>query len=258
MHDDSGATPARPPATGRSVPYTEKNANGDAGQYLVAYTFTKLFRWPCRLYGVDIGVDAELEVLSESGDANGDIVKIQVKTVKSMRGKNHSVSVEKRHVQYWQNFCVPVIVCAVDLQSESVYWKQILPTDVYSRQKEGAKSQVVQFDLEKDKLTLASGRDIQKLVQPEGAKLLGSHLQELKDGVATLDFGNQLDFPAIDMTNAECDKLLALISRIEQIGYTFPWRYGTIAKGEVSNARVLIMRARSEADRVNNEIVNGG
>ncbi|MGQ5675295.1 DUF4365 domain-containing protein, partial [Lacticaseibacillus paracasei] len=59
--------------------YPKKSVNGDAGEYLVAYTITKLFGWPCRLFGVDIGVDAELEILDDEARSTGDVIKIQVK-----------------------------------------------------------------------------------------------------------------------------------------------------------------------------------
>lgn len=47
--------------------YTAKNISGDAGAYLIAYTATHRLGWPCRILGIDIGVDAELEVLDQLG-----------------------------------------------------------------------------------------------------------------------------------------------------------------------------------------------
>jgi hypothetical protein len=48
------------------VEYPKRSRNGDAGELLVAFTTNRVFGWPCRLLDIDIGVDAELEIMEDA------------------------------------------------------------------------------------------------------------------------------------------------------------------------------------------------
>jgi hypothetical protein len=77
--------------------YQKRSKNGDAEEYFVAYSATKLLGWRCRLYEVDIDIDGEMEVLANAGDSTGDVIKPQIKTF------DHSTKpLQSRNRASWQ------------------------------------------------------------------------------------------------------------------------------------------------------------
>ena len=58
--------------------YPEKAANGDAGEFFFAYKVASVLKWPCRLLDIDIGIDAQVEILNEDGTSTGRFVAFQV------------------------------------------------------------------------------------------------------------------------------------------------------------------------------------
>src|SRR5690242_4709435 len=60
--------------------YSGKTASGDAGEFFFAYQVASVLGWPCRLFDIDIGIDAQVEVLDEDGKSAGNFVAFQVKT----------------------------------------------------------------------------------------------------------------------------------------------------------------------------------
>ena len=112
--------------------YTSKARHGDIAEHLVAFRIMKLLGWPCRLYGIDLGVDAEVEILDAKGITTGDIIKLQVKSVQDTPPTDKfEIYCRDDHVEYWQRFSTPVIFCGVDLSNDAVYWKQITASDSY-------------------------------------------------------------------------------------------------------------------------------
>jgi hypothetical protein len=73
----------------------------------------------------------------------GDIIKIHIKTFEALKGARASVYVNDRHIGYWKRFCVPVILCCVDLSRKQVYWKQITVTESVSLKRKIAKGGVL-------------------------------------------------------------------------------------------------------------------
>lgn len=236
--------------------YPKRSMHGDAGEYLMAYTFTKLFGWPCRLYGVDIGVDGETEVMNAAGKSDGDIIKIQVKSFDTMRGTLFSVYVDERHIQYWKRFCLPVIVCAVDLSTEKVYWKQITATEAYATTGESKK---VTFDLTKDELTHASKIQLERLVLPEDAKSLEPLMAELMEKSKRIQQDiHHYDYEGIDATLAYCKELEQIITKIEPIVLHFPWRLSAAGYGALRSIKHNVRITQNNANHDFVSMANGG
>ena len=174
------AAPGRPLLYDGLIEYQKRSANGDAGEYFAVHKITKVLGWPCRLYGVDLGVDAELEILDADGISHGDIIKVQIKAIEPDAGKENapvlSVYVDERHIAYWQQFCLPVIVCCVDLSAEQVYWKQITATEAFRSRGDSRK---VSFDRQLDLVSSAMKPDLERLVHPAESKEIQSLFQEL-------------------------------------------------------------------------------
>lgn len=236
--------------------YAKRSINGDAGEYLVAFTITRSLGWACRLYGVDLGVDAETEIIG-NGASDGDIIKIQVKSFDRLNASDAAaVYVDDRHIRYWQRFSAPIIVCCVDLTTQKVYWKPINATEAYAS---GGVSKKVSFDLNVDELTTASIPKLIALVSPPQLKELKGDLATIKtfledpinDGFACSDF------ETIRELEAECAEIDRLIAGVNQIGAVFPWRLGEMDRMFLTWATKRVHRIRSDCSHQANNLVGG-
>lgn len=209
--------------------YPKTSVNGDAGEHFVAYTITRLFGWPCRLFGVDIGVDAELEIMDDSGSSTGDVIKIQVKAFdKISKTDSKSIYVDDRHISYWKRFCVPVILCCVDLTSQKIYWKQILATEAYLS---GGTSRKISLDLQDDELASSSKQALRLLATPEASKQIEPLFQRLDTFYKHLEArGSPVAVDGEDLAaiEKECRAINTLIADIESLISHFPWRVGAL------------------------------
>jgi hypothetical protein len=96
--------------------YTKDMAQGDWGEYYFAYKVIKTFGWPCRILDIDIGIDAQIEILDKEFNTTGRFIGVQVKTTKKL-------SIKDKHIAYWRSCEFPVIIVHVDPKSkEMLYW----------------------------------------------------------------------------------------------------------------------------------------
>lgn len=142
--------------------YKSKAVTGDAGEYFFAYKVTSLFKWAVRLLDVDLGVDAEIEVV-ENGKSDLRLIKVQIKSSVTVTGNSHSVYVTREHIEYWKNTNLPVLVCLVDLTNEKIYWKHIKNEQNYQSSGDSSK---VHFDLRHDELTEGSKSELLRIAIP--------------------------------------------------------------------------------------------
>ena len=120
--------------------YMRENQIGDQGELLVARLFIKHFKWICRLQDVDIGIDAEYEVVGTACNATGKVAKIQVKaTSKAFTKGINDFYIEQHHLNYWQTFSLPVVFCYVSLVTDEVLWLCIEPDAAYRTRGSGHK-----------------------------------------------------------------------------------------------------------------------
>ncbi|OYW76946.1 MAG: hypothetical protein B7Z37_06405 [Verrucomicrobia bacterium 12-59-8] len=151
--------------------YTKRIRHGDVGEHLVAFRIMRDFKWPCRLLGIDLGIDAETEILTEDGNTTGDTIRLQIKSVASVDGKSFSITTSEEHINYWQRHCTPVIFCGVCLATERVFWKQITALEDYST--EGV-SKKVSFCCEHDLLDARTVVEWRKFASPDAAHELAN------------------------------------------------------------------------------------
>lgn len=236
--------------------YQKRSVNGDAGEYLVAYTVTRELGWPCRLYGVDLGVDAEMEVIID-GVSDGDIIKVQVKAMERLEGASANVYVDDRHIKYWQRFSAPVIICCVDLASKRVYWKPINATEAY---KTGGRSKKVNFDFSSDLLTSNSAAQLRNLVSPPELKEVRKHLDQIKGFLADpVNDGSACgDHEALNELESACQQIQSAISKVEQIGRAFPWRLNDMTREFLSWSRKDVHRIICSCNNQRGSLINGG
>jgi hypothetical protein len=128
--------------------YTVKAANGDAGEYFFAYQIAHVLKWPCRLLDVDIGIDAQVELLDEERMSTARFIAIQVKA-REEEGPNYRY-VSKAQLAYWQEIDVPVFVVLVNLKAKPIkmYLHEVSKSHKYSITPKG--SVRIDFDLKKD------------------------------------------------------------------------------------------------------------
>lgn len=242
------------------MPYSEKNINGDAGEYFLAYKITSLLGIPCRLYGVDLGIDAECELLKEDGTETGDIVKIQVKSrkkVKWTKEKKYRVSVSSKHVKYWKNFCTPIIVCLVDLCRQEIYWKAIYDTRSYAGSGE---SMGVTFCKTHDLLTEQTKNSFSRMFGNNSGKGIGELMEKIERKAMDLPFNDCaiISFETVDKVREECRELLAEIRQAQSMVDANPWRIFPSDLIYLIKVEAQVNRSLGFCSKAEAELVNGG
>ena len=116
--------------------YPLKAANGHAGEYFFAYTIANVLKWPCRLIDIDIGIDAQVEVINEDRSSSGRFVAFQVKTTSREEPNCRYVTVDQ--LKYWQELDLPVFVVLVALKEKQMYLHRVLFNVEYKKTKKGA------------------------------------------------------------------------------------------------------------------------
>lgn len=73
----------------------------------------------------DVGIDGQIEFVNDEGDCTGHIVAAQIKSGQSFikRSSDEILSYPKdKHVKYWTEFAVPVLLFVHDPSSGQTYW----------------------------------------------------------------------------------------------------------------------------------------
>ncbi len=155
--------------------YTRTAINGDAGEYFLAYKITSMFGFATRLLDVDLGVDAEIEVIDVNVSTTH-IIKAQIKSSDNISGNKHTVSVKQENVEYWKEINLPVVVFLVDLKTEKIYWQHIKSEANYTT---SGVSNKVEFDLQSMELTVADRSSFEELAIPQEKQVLESLRTEI-------------------------------------------------------------------------------
>jgi hypothetical protein len=138
--------------------YSEKTAHGDAGEFFFAYQIASVLKWPCSLFDIDIGIDAQVEILQEGGVSTGKFAAFQIKT-RTLEKDEACSYVGKRHLAYWRALDVPVFAVLVDLPKQAMYLHQITKSNSYPTTKKGRVR--IDFDTTTDRFQKSTGACIQ-------------------------------------------------------------------------------------------------
>lgn len=213
--------------------YPVSNRHGDIGEHLVAFRIMKVLNWPCRLLNIDLGIDAEVEMLAEDLHTTGDILKIQVKNRKRFPKKGKaSVKIREKHFLYWTRFCSPVVFCAVCVATERVFWKHLTALDNI---KGGGKQMRVTFDVERDLLTADTVREWRKFASPPQVHELK---QLMEDYLAFEEFLHKdpMDGEYSTWLDGKFNEAAKIAKKIESLISYLPWKVSGV---ELSNFRML-------------------
>ena len=233
--------------------YTVRNSSGDIGAHLVAFKFLKLLNWPCRLADIDIGIDAEVEMISEDDESQGDIMKVQIKhSAQFPDHETFSVSTYERHIEYWSRFCVPLIFCAAESNSMKVYWRQITDLDCYDT--EGA-SKKVTFNRSEHELTETCKDRFLELVIPNESRNLGERIGEIKQLLDGLD-GEPLGQELVNHYYEQLKLISVKIDKVKEIVVHFPWRLPGTHKHHLEQIEQHYRSLRQKTDMASNDLHN--
>lgn len=103
---------------------------GNAGVAIVDEIINSVFDWIFRrqdVAGTDHGIDAQIEIVDDAGTPTGHLLAAQIKTEKKyFRSASRDAFVfygKLRHLEYWLDHSLPVLVILVDKQSRTAYWQ---------------------------------------------------------------------------------------------------------------------------------------
>lgn len=155
--------------------YPLGTSNGDAGEFFAAYKIAKELGWPCRLFDIDIGIDAQVEILTDTRESTGRFVALQVKATSAEEVNCRYVS--QQQLQYWCSLEIPVFVVLVDLRNEQMFLHLVEATRDYEKTPKGKYK--IPFDLNVDLFRPASAAILAKASE----RLVMSHIKEYLEPV---------------------------------------------------------------------------
>lgn len=155
--------------------YPLGTANGDAGEFFAAYKVAKELGWPCRLFDIDIGIDAQVEILTDARESTGRFVALQIKATSAKEVDCRYVGA--RQLKYWRSLDIPVFVVLVDLQKEQMFLHLVEATREYEKTPKGTYK--IPFDLAADLFTPASA----VIMAEASARVAMSHISQYLERV---------------------------------------------------------------------------
>lgn len=77
----------------------------------------------------DFGIDGQIEIVDDSGNPTGRLIAVQIKSGPSYLKEKTSAGFifrgEPRHLSYWGQYSLPVIVVLHDPESGTCYWRSV-------------------------------------------------------------------------------------------------------------------------------------
>ncbi|WP_409288340.1 DUF4365 domain-containing protein [Pseudomonas sp. KCJK8927] len=229
--------------------YAESNVTGDAGEYYFAYFITHALGWPCRLLDIDIGIDAQIEILDDDSCSTGQFLAVQIKGTR--KDDKLSLDVAKKHVKYWLSMDVPVLLALVDVDNRKVYVKSIrvnggdpLPNTRGQNYKfKFGASDLLSVSQAKELRLLAYAPEVRRIEEMLG-QAKSKCVEIIKDcnmenGFKVEDYDHYLDF-IIDMQDVgsqlfNCKQsVLKIRSQVGDCGYTDAYRLFKQARSDMS------------------------
>jgi len=163
--------------------YPEKTAIGDAGEYFFAYQIASALGWPCRLFDIDIGIDAQVEILDKERTSTGKFVAFQVKTT-IVEGNDACRYVLKKQLSYWRDLDLPVFVVLVDLSKKAMYFHRIKRHHSYHETDKGLIR--IDFDTKKDRFNKKSGALIKAAADEAALVAIREYLRPVHEGIDSI------------------------------------------------------------------------
>lgn len=142
--------------------YPVNSAHGDAGEFFFAYKIAQVLKWPCRLLDIDIGIDAQVEVINPDRSSTGRFVAFQIKATDGKKDMDHWY-VSETQLAYWHDLDLPVFVVLVNLSTRAMFLHRVDAQKSYAVTQKGFVR--IDFDLAKDRFSRASATLIARASQ---------------------------------------------------------------------------------------------
>jgi hypothetical protein len=196
------------------------------GEHFFAYKIMNLFGWPCRLFGIDLGIDAEIEILDEDNRSTGKIIKVQIKSTNcTNEAGNLYLYVDKRHLKYWNKFTMPLIICLIDLNHNVIYWKQITKTMSAKSQHKKVKisfkhNDIIKLGSKSELISLIDSNTQHNVV--EIIKYIAESVEYISEGMERYNDGDNFDLEDAKNIYSEIRVLKKLIASGNTLIYNLP------------------------------------
>lgn len=230
--------------------YAESNVTGDAGEYYFAYFITRTLGWPCRLLDIDIGIDAQIEILDDESHSTGQFLAVQIKGTRD--GDKLSLDVAKKHVKYWLSIDIPVLLALVNVDSQAVYVKSIRVNGIDPLPNTKGQNYKFWFN-ESDLLSVSRINELRFLAYAPEVRSIEELLRsvrskcseiiedcDMEDGIKVEDHEHYLDFIS-DMQNVgsqlyRCKQLVHRIrDQVGDCGYTDAYKLFRQARSDMGS-----------------------
>lgn len=108
---------------------SESDQKGDTGLYAVSVKVTQELGWIFRPQPLrDIGIDAQIEVV-EDNKSDARLLGVQIKCGESFFKKTNQQGIifrdDKDHLDYWENYPLPVIIILYNDDTKIAYWQVV-------------------------------------------------------------------------------------------------------------------------------------
>lgn len=163
--------------------YPQTAATGHAGEFFFAYQIAKVLGWPCRVFDIDIGVDAQVEILDAKRESTGKFVAFQIKTTAGEGVERWYV--RSRQLAYWQGLEQPVYLVLVDLTEESMYLHCIDRRKKYPKTRGGQFH--IAFDRERGRFGLHSGSELLAAADAAMLRAVDVHLKRVRNATKAIE-----------------------------------------------------------------------
>lgn len=209
------------------------NAIGKAGEHYFAYWIMRTVGWPCRLMDIDIGIDAQIEILNEHQHSTGDFIAVQIKTTGS---KIPEKTVYKKHLEYWKDLDDELIYVSISnfrQSSPTIYWKRLNKDTISKLRETIEKNGTSSLELDIDNTDILSENNVNVLAKLKYADVLDAYISkedELNEAFASLCYfftieeyfaGNDVREEWVMKGDPDETSVLSLLSYADNVLKTF-------------------------------------
>ncbi|UPT78163.1 DUF4365 domain-containing protein [Sulfurovum sp. XGS-02] len=205
--------------------YPKKSATGQAGEHYFSYWVLKNFQWPCRLFDIDLGIDAQVEILDNNNHTTGNFIAVQIKTTDSTKT---SVPVKVENLKYWESIDDAVVLVLICMKKKpKIYWKLINDKEISKYIKKAKvtnqKSISIKFSKE-NKLSKMDKSDFSILPYKGDYYYLGALLTEIKDQCKEIkqDIKHDCDTVCLQSILETFNSICFTFDEVDQLIFKYP------------------------------------
>ena len=186
------------------------------GVHMVGYIVESELEWTFREQSVsDFGIDAEIEI-KHNGCRTGRLIAVQVKSGDSYFKGEKTVDIifhlDERHVQYWLNHSLPVIIVLYNPEDKICIWEYFSKPNIFY-----TKSKKPYYHIRRNRFLNKESREA--LDDLPDADIIVKHLDIIKRFESIKDSLDIIDWIKGDLENAKEDiyKYRCIVDKVEEL-----------------------------------------